>query len=128
MDILIKIAAVAVAGTIFSLVIKKNSPEMALMLTIALAIAAFCLAFDMIKSIAGFITSVADASSISPSVLSIVFKAIGISIVTKLASDVCKDAGQSSIASGVEMTGAFAALYISLPLMQTVIGMIETLA
>ncbi|NLT15714.1 MAG: stage III sporulation protein AD [Clostridiales bacterium] len=127
MSILIKIAAVAVAGTVLGLVIKKNSPEMALMLTVSLALIALYLAFDTIKSVTDFIKSLADAAKISPAVLTIVFKTIGVSIVTKLSADVCRDAGQSSVASGIELAGAFTALYISLPLLKTVMGMIESL-
>lgn len=127
MAILIKIAAVAMAGTVFGLVIKKNSPEMALMLSISLAMVALYLAFDTIKGVTDFITSLAEAAQISPAVLTIVFKTIGISIITKLSADVCRDAGQSSVASGVELAGAFSALYISLPLFKTVMSMIQSL-
>ncbi|NLA87280.1 MAG: hypothetical protein GX847_08380 [Clostridiales bacterium] len=127
MGILIKVAAVAVAGTVLGLVIKKNSPEMALMLTISLALIALYLAIDTITSVADFIKSLADAAKISPAVLTIVFKTIGISIITKLSADICRDAGQSSAASGIELTGAFSALYISLPLFKTVMSMIESL-
>lgn len=128
MNILIKIAAVAVAGTVLGLVVKKNSPEMALMLTISLALIALYLAFDTIKAVTDFIVSLADQAQISPAVLTVVLKAVGISIVTKLSSDVCKDAGQSSVASGIELAGAFAALYIALPLFKTVMDMIGSLA
>ena len=127
MAILVKIAAVAVAGTVLSLVIKKNSPEMALMLTISLALIALYLAIDTIKGVTDFITSLASAAQISPGVLTVVFKTIGISIITKLSADVCRDAGQSSVASGIELAGSFAALYIALPLFKTVMDMIETL-
>jgi hypothetical protein len=60
MEILIKVAAVAVAGTVLGLVIKKNSPEMALMLTISLALIALYLAFDTIKAVTDFVTALAD--------------------------------------------------------------------
>jgi stage III sporulation protein AD len=116
-----------VAGTVLSLVIKKNSPEMALMLTISMALIALVLAFDTIREITAFIRSLADAAKISPAVLTVVIKTVGISIVTKLSADVCRDAGQSSVASGIELAGAFAALYISLPLFKTVMSMIESL-
>lgn len=127
MTILIKVAAVAVAGTVLSLVIKKNSPEMALMLTISLALIALYLAFDTIKEVTQFIASLADMAQISPAVLTVVIKAVGISVVSKLSSDVCRDAGQTSVASGVELVGVFAALYISLPLFKTVLNMIGSL-
>ncbi len=128
MVILVKIAAVAVAGAILSLVMRKNSPEMALLLTISLALIAISLAFDVITGVTDFLKSLAETAQISSAVLAIVLKTVGISIVTKLAADICRDAGQSSVASGVELTGAFSALYISLPLFKTVISMIDSLA
>ena len=128
MVILVKIAAVAVAGAILSLVLRKNSPEMALLLTISLALIAISLAFDVITGVTDFLKTLSETAQISPAVLSIVLKTVGIAIITKLAADVCRDAGQTSVASGVELTGAFSALYISLPLFKTVIGMIDSLA
>jgi stage III sporulation protein AD len=128
MAVLIKIAAVAVAGAILTLVLKKNSPEMALLLTIALALVAVALAFDVVTGVTDFLKTLSDMAQISPAILSIVLKTVGISIVTKLAADVCRDAGQTSVASGVELTGAFTALYLSLPLFKTVVGMIDSLA
>ena len=72
MAILVKIAAVAVAGAILSLVIRKNSPEMSLLLTISLALIAIALAFDLISGVTDFLKSLADTAEISPAVLSIV--------------------------------------------------------
>lgn len=128
MAVLIKIAAVAMTGVILGLVVKKNSPEMALLLTIALALICLSLAYSVIKGVTDFVTSIADTAQISSAVMSVLLKAIGISIITKLAADVCRDAGQTSVASGVELGGAFTALYLAIPLFQTVINMINSLA
>jgi len=127
MDILIKVSAVAVAGVVVTLVIKKNSPEMALLLTITLALIALFLAFNVVSSITDYLKSLSDLAGVSPAVLTIVIKTVGIGVVSKLASDVCRDAGQASVASGVEFTGAVVAVYVALPLFKTVISMIESL-
>lgn len=127
MEVLVKIAAVAVAGAVLGLVIRKNSPEMALLLTIGLAVFAIYLAYDIISEITDFMRSVAETAEIAPSSLAIVLKIVGVSIIAKIASDVCKDAGQSSVASGVELAASFTALYIAVPLFETVISMIRSL-
>ena len=127
MEILIKIAAIAITGTVIGLVIKKNSPEMSLLLTISIAMVALYMASGIISDIVDFAGKLADASKLSPAVLSVLLKTVGISIISRLASDVCRDAGQTSVASGVEIAGCAAALYISLPLMETVFDMISSL-
>lgn len=125
--LLMKVAAVAVAGAVLGLVIKKSNPDMSLLLGLVLSLAAVFAAVDLIASVVEFIRSLAEAANVSPAVLSIVFKTVGVSIVTRIASDVCKDAGQSSVASGVELVGSLTALYIALPLLETVVGMIRSL-
>ena len=127
MDILIKAAAIAVAGTVIALVVKKNSPEMALLLTVALSMTVLYLAFSAITEITGFLRSLASVSGLSPEVLTIVLKTVGVGVISKLASDICRDAGQASVASGIEFTGSVAAVFIALPLFKTVISMIDSL-
>jgi len=125
--LLLKVAAVAVAGAVIGLVIKKSSPDMTLMLGLVLSLAAVFVAVDLITSVVEFIRDLAEAANVSPAVLAVVFKTVGVSIVTRIASDVCKDAGQSSVASGVELVGSLTALYVALPLFETVVGMIRSL-
>ena len=127
MEMLIKVMAAAIAGSVIGLVLKKNSPEMSLLLTISLAVFTLYLAFEVITGIVDFIKSLSDTAGISPAVLGVVLKTVGISVVTKLSSGICRDAGQASLASGVEFSGAVTAIYVALPLFKTVIGMINSL-
>lgn len=124
---MIKVSAVAIAGVVISLVVRKNSPEMALLLTIALALLALFFAFHVVSTITDYLQFLAGLSGFSPVILTIVLKTVGIGVLSKLVSDVCRDAGQSSVASGVEFTGAVVAVYIALPLFKTVVSMIESL-
>ena len=127
MDILVKLLAVAVTGSVLGLVIKKNSPEMALMLTIALAIFTVVLSARIVSEVLAFIKSVSDSAGISPSVLAIVLKTVGIAVVSKISAELCRDAGQSSVASGVEFAGSAVAVYVALPLFKTVVAMVDSL-
>jgi len=127
MELLIKVIAAAITGSVIGLVLKKNSPETSLLLTASVSIFALYLTFEVITGVLGFIRSLAETARISPAVLSIVLRTVGISIATKFSSDVCRDAGQAALASGVEFAGAVTAIYVALPLFQTVISMINSL-
>ena len=126
MEILIKAAAIAVTGAVLVLTIKKNSPDIALLLTVAVGCIVIYIAADLLVEIIDFICELSDMAEVSSAAFSIVLKTIGIAIITKIASDVCSDAGQSSVSSAVEITGAAAALYVSIPLMKTVFSMINS--
>lgn len=51
----------------------------------------------------------------------ILFKALGIAILTQICADVCRESGENSLAGGVEMTGRIEILLLSLPLMEEVL-------
>ena len=48
-------------------------------------------------------------------------------MITHLAAQVCRDAQQGSIASAVELCGTLCALYISLPLIRSLLAIVEQL-
>ena len=122
-----KAAAAAVTGAVLALLLKKHSPETALLLSLAAALAAVLLAVPPIRAAAEFIGELTDAAGLEPAVLSAVLKSVGIAMVTRLAADVCRDAGQSASAAAVELCGAAGALYVAIPLMKTVLKMVEGL-
>ena len=54
-------------------------------------------------------------------------KTTGIAIVSRLGSDLCRDAGEGAMASLVEMAGSFSAILVALPLFETVWEMLQTM-
>ena len=124
MDLIVRAVILGIVGAALCLVIKKNSPEIGLVLALAVALLVLGLGMELLSAILDFVEVLQDAAGLSPALLGPVFKTVGIGILTRLAADICKDAGQAAIASTVELAGTVAALYIALPLMQTVFQMI----
>ncbi|MGI5935465.1 MAG: SpoIIIAC/SpoIIIAD family protein [Oscillospiraceae bacterium] len=124
MELLIKAAVIGTAGALLSLLIKKNNPEMSLMLAMAVGVMVIGMALELVTGVMEVIDLATETSGLSPAVLKPVLKGVGIGVITRLAADLCRDAGQSSIASSVELVGAVCALYVSLPLIKTLLIMI----
>jgi stage III sporulation protein AD len=122
-----KVMAAAVAGAALGLVVKRNNPENSLLVAVALSVFAVYMSIDVMSSVLDFLRTVADAAGIPSAALAVVLKTAGISVVTKLIADICRDAGQAGAASGVEFMGAVTAVYLALPLFQTVLDMINSL-
>ena len=57
----------------------------------------------------------------------VVIKSLGICYVAQLACDYCKDAGQTALASNVELAGKAAVLIITLPMLQNLVQIALTL-
>ena len=127
MELLIKAAAISITVSILTLLLKKTSPEAAMLLLIAASCGVLFLAMELIGSLSDFIDLAAELSGLSPSVVAPVLKCVGIAVISRIASDLCKDAGALAIASSVELVGTAAALFVAMPLLQTLIRMIGDL-
>lgn len=54
-------------------------------------------------------------------------KVLGITAMTRLSAELCRDAGEKAIAAGVELGGAAAALVCAFPLAEKALSLIGTL-
>ena len=55
----------------------------------------------------------------------ILFRALGIAVLTHLTAELCRDCGESTVASGVETLGKLEILTLCLPLIGSVMEMAE---
>lgn len=127
MDILIRAIVLGLVASILALVLKRGSGEIGLLLAISASALILTLGIGLIGEVIAFGRSLGEAAGIAPGLISPVMKTTAIGLLTKVASDICKDAGQSAIAGTVELMGTISALYIALPLMQSVFSMIGRL-
>ena len=126
MDFLIKGSVIGVIASVLGLLLKKNAPEFALLLTVSAAAAIIGFALSILGNIKDFVYELAERGAISSALLAPLVKCVGISVCAKLATDICKDAGFSASASAVELVASAAALYAALPLMRAVLKMSES--
>ena len=127
MELIIKVFVISMVTATIVLLLKKNSPEMSLLIVVAACATILSAAFFILKDIIELLKEISLAAEIEPAAVSMVIKSVGIGIVSKFASDVCNDAGQTAAASSVELFGSVAVIYIALPLIKTVIKNINSL-
>ena len=96
MELLIKIAAVCVPAALIATVLKRDSPVMAILIALAAGCVILFSALGAIEELRDFLREVADTAGVSPTVLSVLIKTVGVAVVTGLASDLCRDAGLTS--------------------------------
>lgn len=127
MDMVIKAAAVAMVGAVLAMLLKKDGPVTALLVTAAVTFTVLYMAASFWGDIGDMAEILSESAGVTPAAISAVMKTIGIAIVTKIAADICRDASQSAAASSVELLGSAASLYVSLPFIRTVFEMIKDL-
>lgn len=124
MELIIKCSAAAIVASVTSLLIKRRNPEM----SFALTAAAVCVVLIAAMRFAGTLSSVSrtvrtyignsDAQMIP------LLKCLGISCVTKVTTDLCRDTAQSALASSLELAGTVCAAAVSAPLINSLLRLI----
>lgn len=105
-----------IISALLSLVLKQYRPEFAMMLSMACSIIVVLYLMESIADIQESLAVILTGTAISQELLGVVFKSLGICILSELASQSCKDAGENAIALKVELAGKIALALVGLPL------------
>ena len=127
MELTSRVTALCVVGAILALVLKKTSPEQALLLVLCAAVAGLALLADGLGELVGFLRELGERSGISETLFVPLYKTIGISLVVKVGGDLCRDAGGAALASVVETAGTVCALLAAMPLLRRVLELLMEL-
>lgn len=120
-----KAAVAAVAGALMGMLLKRELPELSLALGLAVCGGTVLLAMELFSGLTEIIDMAEAMTGLSPAVLGPVMKCVGVGIVTKLAADLCRDAGQGAVSGAVELCGAACAMTMALPLIKSFLQMIN---
>ena len=119
-----QVAVLAVVGALCAATIKKLTPDLALIIALCAATLIMTMALTAFRPIRELMDTLADRAGLSAAVLSPVVKTVGVALLTRVTSELCRDAGEGGLASAVEIAGGACALLVCLPLFEAVLGLI----
>lgn len=124
MEQVFQVTGLCVVAALLALVLKKGSPELALLLALAAATAVLISLSEALRELASFLREAGSVSGLSSDLLLPLYKTVGISLVVRVGGSLCRDAGESALAAVVETAGAVCALLVSLPLLRAVLNLL----
>jgi stage III sporulation protein AD len=116
----VTIAMVAVVVALLGVILRQQRPEQAMMLVLIAGITVLMLVLTRASEVFQTLRDMLSKSGLSGGYIQILFKGLGICLITQLASDTCKDAGESAMASKAELAGRISLLMVGLPLFQKI--------
>ena len=119
---------VAVVAAIFAVTLKKHNPEYSMLISLCAGVLMLYLLLTRITPAVSQIKTLLSATGLSSDYGAILFKALGICFLTQFAADSCRDAGESALASKVELAGRLAIVVLALPLLEEVAKLVTSLA
>lgn len=124
---LFKVIGFGIIAVSLIIILKNQRPEIALMCVVASSVIILLFVFDELKSVIDLINSLMQKSSIDSTYIKIILKVIGISYIIEFGKDICKDAGESSIANKMEMAGKVIIVSLSIPVVASLIDIVTEL-
>ena len=121
---IIQIALFIMVSLILYIAIKDKKQEIAIFIPIAAGAIVLIFLLPKISGILAFVNSLAIKANIDSFYIGIVLKIIGIAFIATFCSELCKDAGASSLASKVEFSGKILILILAIPILMAVLDSI----
>jgi len=124
MDLLIKGTVICVVATMLVSVLKRNTPELALLLILAVVGAVMAGTFSLYGELVLFWHEMIGQTGLDSALFSPLIKIMAISLVTRIGSDICQDSGQKTLSFLMELTGTLCSLGAATPLLKKVVSVL----
>ena len=123
-----KVIALGLIGTIFSVLLKKENPQIAMLTAAVTGILIFLMLCSPLGELIILLKETAKQAGVGEGYFGIVLKVIGIAYLTQFGAQLCADAGESAIAAKIELAGKVLMMAAAAPvltdLLETVIGLL----
>lgn len=112
---MIKIGLIGIVAAFLALPLKKEKAEYAMAAGMIAGILIFFYVLAEVSYVTDFINEVLKYLPIDKSYMLILFKILGITYIAEFSSNICKDAGYSSVAGQIEIFAKLSILILSIP-------------
>lgn len=118
---IIKIVAFALSSLFIFLLFKDKRSDLAVLMALISGVILFVFIVGSLSEIIYFIKEISSKANIDTVYMGIVFKILAISYLATFCSEICKDAGASSIGSKVEFSAKILILTLAIPILMAVL-------
>jgi len=121
MDIF-QIVAIAIVGMILAIMLKRENPLFAVLISLAVAVLMFLLIIPQLAGLLALIDVITGHLTTGQEYILVVVKIIGIAYVAEFGAQICHDAGEGAIGAKVELAGKVLIMGVAAPV---VISLVE---
>lgn len=126
MDIM-KIVGIGIVATMLAVILREQKPEIALQVSIVTGLIIFVFVVTKLNSVIAVLKYFAGKTNIDLIYFTTILKVIAIAYITEFGAQVCKDAGESSIASKIEFGGKVLIMIMAIPILAALMDVITKL-
>lgn len=119
-----QVLGAAVLSVVLLVLLRKQRPEAAVLLSVAAGAAIFVFVIMHIGAVLDLLTGIAARAHLDGTYLVSLLRIIGVAYLAEFGAQVCRDAGEGALAGKVELAGKIFILLLAIPI---VIALLESL-
>jgi len=121
---IIKVIGLGITALVVIIILKQYKPEFAIYVSLAVGAIILFMVMDKLSSVITLLTNITKKTNMNSEFLEILLKITGISILTEYGVSICKDSGESAIASKVDLGGKVIIIAMSIPIITAVLELL----
>lgn len=122
---ILKIAGLGFCAVILIAIVKNHKPELGILTAMACSILLLYFLIDSMKYAVAYIAGIYDGLETGKTYLPIILKILAIAYITEFTTQLCKDAGESAIASKIEFGGKIMIFCVAIPVFTSILNLVE---
>lgn len=124
---ILKIAVLALCAVMLIVLVKNYKPEFGIYVSIGCSILILYFLADSLKYAFAYISQIYGRLDYGKAYFPVMIKILAVAYITEFTSQLCRDSGESSIASKVELAGKIIIFCIAIPVFISILNLVEEL-
>lgn len=125
MEPVFKAAAVVLITVILCLALDKQSKDISILLAIAACTMVIILGITYLEPVLDFLRKLEALGDLNGGMISILFKVVGIGILSEIVGMICADAGNASLGKSLHTLSTAVILWLSIPIFEALLELIQ---
>ncbi len=121
------VAVFCICSAVMAVLLRQYCREQSLFVALIACVGVLSAFMVFAGSILGDVKEIFEGAGVPESYITLIFKAVAVCFITQMACGICRDSGETAIASMAEIWGRGAVTFISIPLIQALLEKIDTI-
>lgn len=121
---ILQIVGLGIIVAVFAVLLRQSRPEMALLLGLCFGIVVFILVLGKMGAVFAVFRDLTRRASVDEMYLVTLLKIMGIAYIAEFGAQICRDAGEGTIANKIELAGKILIMILALPIFVAILEII----
>lgn len=124
---IIQIVSLGIIATILAVILKQYRPEFSIFIGLLAGVIIFLLLLSKIQAVLEVFNKISSKMNVDILYINTIFKIIGIAYITEFGAQVCRDAGEGSIAAKIDLGGKILIMILAIPILMALLDLVVKL-